>query len=304
MVDTICEENSICDTLINENIHVVVLDDNMDIRDAINEVITKKLGWKVIIIERREDAVKLCQDNKAVFYILDINLGAERSQEGIDTAEEIKQINKDVFVCIFSGVPNLKSYKRRADKVRVDYFENKDDGIAEGVSRIAVKMLSFQKNLLDNIFQTYVHSSVCLGEDKILKVVNKTKEVNKKLNDIKELEESYQSNSTEYFGSDRFIDEDKNVREYKFRKKDPEWREKYQNKYVAFADGKWLEDIVTDNLKDLLNELKLKTKEKCIFYKKVSKNNIKGTQENDNLAEEEEVYELPMSFYDFYPTED
>ena len=82
-------------------------------------------------------------------------------------------------------------------------------------------------------------------------------------------------------------------------------REKYQNKYVAFADGKWLKDFVDDNSEVLLNQLRnSEHKGKSIFYKKVPKNNIADIQGSDKFIEGEKCYELPMSFYDFYPSED
>jgi hypothetical protein len=285
------------------------------IREEMGEFINNELGWQVIIAENRSEVVKLCEAHEAEFYILDIKLGSEKdkSQEGIDAAEEIRQIDKNVFVSIFSGVPNLEPHKRMAKRIGVNYFEEKGNVVQEGVSRIAVEMLLFQKNLLDDIFQKYLHSSTYLGEDEILKIVNKIKEVNNKLEDIQKLERSYRSYSANHpiFENSKFapnflpIEEDENIREYESRKQDPKWREKYQNRYVAFADGTWLKDVVADDSKDLLNQLRnSEYKGKSIFYKKVPKNNVVGTQGSDKFIEDEEVYELPMSFYNFYPIVD
>jgi hypothetical protein len=200
-----------------------------------------------------------------------------------------------------------------AKRIGVNYFEEKSNVLQEGVARIAVEMLRFQKNLLDGTFQKYLHSSAYLGNDEILKMVNKIKEVKKKLEDIQKLERIYQFDSTNHpiFEKRTFdpqvlpIEEDENIREYEFRKQDPKWQEEYQNKYVAFADGKWLKDFVTDNSEVLLSQLRnSEHKGKSIFYKKVPKNNIVGTQGSDKFIEEEEFYELPMSFYDLYSSED
>jgi DNA-binding NarL/FixJ family response regulator len=315
MANTISQRNFIRDRLINNTPKVVILEDMSLVREEIQQFIENELGWQVIIAKNRNEAVKLCESQEAEFYILDIKLGNERSrsQEGMDTAEEIKAIDENVFVSIFSDYSQSQEFQKRAKKVGVNYFQAKSSPVHEGVSRIAIEMLLFQKNLLDDIFQKYLHSSTYLGVDEILKIVNKIKEVNNKLEDIQKLERSYRSYSANHpiFENSKFapnfspIEEDENIREYEARKQDPQWREKYQNRYVAFAHGTWLKDVVADDSKDLLNQLRnSEYKGKSIFYKKVPKNNVVGTQGSDKFIEEEEFYELPMSFYNFYPIVD
>ena len=315
MTNTIYKENPIRDRLINNIPTVVILEDMLEIREEIREFIENELGWQVIIAENRSKVVEICEAQRAEFYIFDIKLGNEKdkSQEGIDTAEEIRKIDENVFISIFSGVPDLEPHKKMAKKIGVNYFEGKGNVVLEGVVRVAVEMLFFKKGLVDDVFQKYLHSSAYLGNDEILKIVNKIKEVNKKLEDIQKLEKSYQFNSTEHPKDNEKgwnptwlpIEEDENIQEYESSKQDLEWREKYQNKYVAFADGKWLKDFVDDNSEVLLNQLRnSEHKGKSIFYKKVPKNNIADIQGSDKFIEGEKCYELPMSFYDFYPSED
>jgi len=315
MANTISPQNFVCDRFINNIPKVVVLEDMFLVREVFQQFIENELGWQVIIAENRNEAVKLCESQGAEFYILDIKLGTEkeRSQEGLDTAEIVRQIDKSVFVSIFSGVPNLELYKKIANRIGVNHFEEKGNVLQEGVARIAVEMLLFQKQSLDNTLQKYLHSSAYLGNDEILRIVSKIKEVNNKLEDIQKLERIYQFDSTDHLTLDKlkldpkllFIEEDKNIQHYESLKQNSEWREKYQNQYVAFADGEWLENFVADNSKDLLNQLRdSEHKGKSIFYKKVPKNNIVDTQESDKFIEEEEFYELPISFYDFYVSED
>jgi hypothetical protein len=277
MANTISPQNLICDRLINNIPTVVILEDMCLIRYEIQQFIKDELGWEVIIAENRGQAVNICEAQKAEFYIFDIKLGnqKDKSQEGIDTAEEIKGIDKNVFVSIFSGVPDLESYKKMAKRIGVNYFEEKGNFLQEGVARIAVEMLLFQKNLLDGIFQNYLQSSVDIDGDEVLKIVNKIKEVNKKLEDIQKLERSYQSDSKDHplfcesidFFSDLAINGDKNIQAYERYKQNVKWREKYQNKYVAFVDGEWLPQFVADNSHDLLNCLRnSEHKGKAIFY--------------------------------------
>ena len=310
MTNIIYKENPIRDRLINNIPTVVILEDMPEIRAEIREFIENELGWRVIIAENRSKVVEICEAQGAEFYIFDIKLGNEKdkSQEGIDTAEEIRKIDENVFISIFSGVPDLEPHKKMAKRIGVNYFEEKGNIVREGVTRVAIEMLFFKKDLVDNVFQKYLHSSAYLSNDEILKIVNKIKEVNKKLEDIQKLEESYKSHSTDHPSDNSTLDssqEDKNIQAYESYKQDPEWQAKYQNKYVAFADGKWLNDFFDDNSEVLLNQLRnSEHKGKSIFYKKVPKNNMVDAQGSDKFIEEEEFYELPMSLYDFYPSED
>ena len=299
MTNTICEKNFICDSFINNTPKVVILEDMALIREEIEQFVKNELGWQVIIAENRQEAVKYCEDQKAEFYILDIKLGTdkEKSQEGIDTAEEIMGIDSNVFVSIFSDYSQSQEFQKRAKKVGVNHFEAKNNPVQECVSRIAVEMLLFKKNSLDNVFQKYLHSSTYLGKEEILKIVNKIKEVNNKLEDIQKLEARFESPSTNHPISDNptldskdskllLIEEDKNIQEYESRKQDPEWREwreKYQNQYVAFDDGEWLPEFIANDQEVLFEQLDHSEiyKDKPIFYAKLEK--IDKVKESKNL---------------------
>jgi hypothetical protein len=151
---------------------------------------------------------------------------------------------------------------------------------------------------------------------KMQEVSNKIQEVDNKLEDIQRLKATFESPSTNHLLPNKLelepkllpIEEDRNIQEYESCKQKSEWREKYQDQYVAFADGQQIEDVSLDDSKELETFLdKLRNSEhngKSIFYKKVPKNNIVDTQESDKFIEEEEFYELPISFYDLYVSED
>jgi hypothetical protein len=239
----------------------------------------------------------------------------------MDTAEEIKTIDENVFVSIFSGIPDLEPHKKMAERIRVNYFEEKGNFVRYGVARIAVEMLRFQKKSLNDILEDCFSSDAEINNEikvQIAKILSKVKEVDQKIDVIRQIEKTSQSESTYHSISDKTndeekssnpaflpIEEDKNIQKYESCKQNSEWWKGYQNQYVAFADGEWLEGFVAGNSKDLLDKLRNSEHSgKSIFYKKVPKNNIVDTQESDKFIEEEEVYELPISFYDLYVSED
>ncbi|MFM7572706.1 MAG: hypothetical protein ACKO4S_06145, partial [Snowella sp.] len=61
MANTISPQNLICDRLINNIPTVVILEDMPLIRNEIQQFIEDELGWRVVIVENRSEAVKLCE---------------------------------------------------------------------------------------------------------------------------------------------------------------------------------------------------------------------------------------------------
>ena len=85
---------------------------------------------------------------------------------------------------------------------------------------------------------------------------------------------------------DQYIKEDVNINAYERLKEDTDWFQKYQGKYVAFADGEWLKDYISDNSDDLLTNLRKSKeyKDKSVFYIQVQE-----------LQQDDSIMELPMS---------
>ena len=97
MLNTNCENIFIYDPLIKDKPEVVVLEDSSTTQKEIKQVITENLDWPVILVDNQEKAIKLCEENQVRFYILDIHLGERRTQEGLNTAEIIKKIERKTF---------------------------------------------------------------------------------------------------------------------------------------------------------------------------------------------------------------
>jgi DNA-binding NarL/FixJ family response regulator len=294
MAATIPRDNLSSSPLLDDVITIIVLENEPVHKEAIQDLIKESnLGWPVFFAKDKEEVEKLAEEHNAAYYILDINLGPEKNQEGITTAEFIKNGEQNTFVAMFSGVPNLAEFKRMASRIGVDYFEEKSGNIQWNVCRIALEILRYQKHLITEILERD-RTSICKLEPlKVKSLTNQLKRINDKLAKIEELERSYRSDNRVISPPDSStpseIKEDNNIHAYEKLMEDEAWVTEFNGKYVAFADGKQL-DIVADNLTQLLDKLRNSIyKSESIVYMQISK------------EEKQEELEEPMSCYDIEP---
>ena len=98
MTATISRETISSSPLLDEKLTIIVLEDQTLHRQAIEEVIKESdLGWPVFFAQDKDEVEKLAEEHNAVYYVLDINLGPEKSQEGMTTAEFIKNGEQNTF---------------------------------------------------------------------------------------------------------------------------------------------------------------------------------------------------------------
>jgi DNA-binding response OmpR family regulator len=292
MAATIPRDNLSSSPLLDDVITIIVLENEPVHKEAIQDLIKESnLGWPVFFAKDKEEVEKLAEEHNAAYYVLDINLGPEKSQEGITTAEFIKNGEQNAFIAMFSA--NLAEFKEKASRIGVDYFEEKSGNIQWNVCRIALEMLRYQKHLIIGILEGD-RTSICKLEPlKVKSLTNQLERINKKLAKIEELEIIY-SDSTASRSLDSAmviippaIKEDKSIQAYEKLMEDEAWVTKFNCKYVAFADGKQLEDMVADNLTQLIDKLRNSIyKSESIFYMQISK------------EKKQDEFELPMSWFD------
>lgn len=292
MTATILKEHRPSSPLLDDAINLIVLEDQRLHRQAIDDLIKEShLGWSVFFAQDKDEVEKLANEHNAAYYVLDINLGPEKSQEGMTTAEFIKNDKqKNTFVAMFSAIPNLAEFKKMASRIGVDYFEEKSGNIQWNVCRIALEMLRYQKHLITGILEGD-RTSICKLEPlKVESLTNQLENINKKLVEIGKLEISYSDSTASHslasatIVTPQTIKEDKNIQAYEklMTNASAEWIKKYDGKYFAFADGQWLKNLVSDDISELLSRLRdSEYSQELVFYTKVPKDDI--------------VYELPMS---------
>ena len=234
-INKLCNDTFISDSFLKNE--VVVMEDDPNIQNLIKNIIIDELKWQVTPVKNKSEVVKLVHNKEAAFYILDITMGKDREQEGLDALEEIKSIDKKVFVSVFSAHPR---YLKQAEKLEANLFQEKSSELREDVLHIAYEMLNYQLKIIDSIRQNILD----------------------KLNFINKIEQQY-----------RKAPEDINIAAYEQLQSDNKWLEQYTGKYVAFVDGDFVDSDV--NKQDLLDRLKdSKYEYKSRFIAKI-KNDIR-----------------------------
>lgn len=121
------------------SIEIVLMEDE-DIREITTAL--ESNDCKVRLVSGREEAVALAEKGQARFFILDINMGADRFNEGLDTLEEIKKIDEDIFVAIYTRYPT-EWYRRQAANLRANFFWVKTPDVNGDIARIVAKMVPY-----------------------------------------------------------------------------------------------------------------------------------------------------------------
>lgn len=287
--------NTVCDALISGKVKVVVLEDSKSIQKQIKDFIEQELEWEVLIAKNRDEAHNLHETQGVKFYILDINLGDNRRQEGIDTAQDIKEFDENTYIAIFSGFLSSRQVRKSFRNIKVNHLEEKSENIQVGFCNIAMDMLKFQKDLVSSFFKSYFNSTIELDDERILKLAKKEKEINQQIDKIQKLEICYQLSSAKPLINvstddeelepeeiSSYIAEDENIKKYKIYKRNEDWLTENAGKYVAFVDGEWIDDFVEKEKDDLLKKLdeSIEYRDKPVFYIQADREGSQFKNEN------------------------
>ncbi|MBA2750473.1 MAG: response regulator [Tatlockia sp.] len=242
------------------------MEDSSRTQETIKRIMEGKLNWKVTIIKNQEEAVSLADQKNYPFYILDVNMGKNREQEGLDALEKIKDVDQQVFVSVFSAYPN---FRQKAANLNSNWFEEKGSEIEKGVCNIASKMLEYKLKLLGTLKEDITNNKDCeehqyiflgLIEDKITNLNEQLESVKTpeedKITNLNEQLESVKTPEKLYFRdlfSETHPAENININAYEELKSNPIWFAKYQGKYVAFVNGKLVSS--NENKQELLDWL-------------------------------------------------
>lgn len=124
---------------------VTIMEDDRDTYKSISRILNS-VGFKVKTVKNAEEAFKNAVNGKSKRYILDINMGNGREQEGLNALEEIKGYNKNIFVSLLSGYPDY--YKKMAKKLKADYFQEKTSNPEKDVCLIINEMITYDEKIL------------------------------------------------------------------------------------------------------------------------------------------------------------
>lgn len=211
---------------------VVVMEDTLTTRQAIQDVIENEFEWQTIPVRNKEEALELVKSQQSAFYIFD-NCIDQNRHEGLDALQQIRLVDESVFIAIYScfSLPNIEKI---SNNLEANLFRSKTLNSQQDIREIISEMLKYRlKRAIDGL------------------------EVND-FDLIDNLENLLLLPS----------DVDLNITEYAKFKSDPQWLLENQGKYVAFVDGLFVGS--SDNEEELRQRLRQSPhRDKPRFFTKV-----------------------------------
>jgi CheY-like chemotaxis protein len=112
---------------------VVIMEDDKVRRSAVSKILKNK-GCKVYEVDDIAQAIKIANERHPQAYILDINMGEQKEQYGLDALERLKKLDEGLFVSIYSMYPDqYKAYSRR---LHADHFQEKTSDTLSDINKI------------------------------------------------------------------------------------------------------------------------------------------------------------------------
>jgi CheY-like chemotaxis protein len=185
------------------NIIGVMEDDSRTLEDIKN--ILRSHGYKTKLIKNANEAAQLARTGAVTQYILDINMGQRRSQEGITALERIKAENRAMYVAIYSSYRERN--ERMAMELEANMFRQKTSDSIRDIGIIVKHMLE------------YISDQINMSKERVASQLIKDSQISPS---------PIQENS-----------EDENIIAYEKLKAIPTWFQQYLGNYVAFVGVRW-----------------------------------------------------------------
>jgi hypothetical protein len=228
---------------------IVLLEDNPreqeNVGNALKDCLSE-MEWEAnfLFVANEDEAIDRYKEGFRNF-IVDIHMGPDRQQEGLNVLERLKRISSDNFVGILSGQLSkmTRIMARSADVVQEKTDDRRSDvniilhGKIEKFLKIKEKLLLDKKELLlhqtERIDQILAHSHGVLAHSQ-----NKDITLPLMLEQIEEVELGLGlENSLSISNYDDSCWSDPNFIAFQENLKNNDWFAKYFNRYVAFVDG-------------------------------------------------------------------
>jgi DNA-binding NarL/FixJ family response regulator len=251
----ICENNIIYERCAKDE--VVLLEDSVQISEAVHDVIEKQLGGSVIDVKSKEEVFEIVKNKQVTWCILDNWINSNKN-EGLKALEQIRSIDPNIFTTIYSAHPS-EEIKRRAINLGANCFKTKSTNPYQDIKEITSEFLKYKLYILNNQIREQLLT---------LELEVENLEIDTKAEEYEEC----------------LINDKMNFDAYQKAKEDFNWLKKYQNQYVAFVDGKLLgSDVVKEQLLQWLSSSEFINQKRFIVRVEENKENIVYIDEPSSL---------------------
>jgi DNA-binding NtrC family response regulator len=88
-----------------DGIRVLVVDDEKDIRDASERILTK-MGFEVVKASRGDEAIQILPEKQVSIVLLDLKMPG---LDGIEVLKRIQVMDKDILVIVITGYATVET---------------------------------------------------------------------------------------------------------------------------------------------------------------------------------------------------
>ncbi len=121
---------------------VVIMEDDDAIRDEIRGLFQKH-GFRVRLAHNEHEVLQVANAPDCRFFVLDADMGATRSQEGLDALERLKKLHPTAFVAIYTLYTDR--FETMAKRLHADVFQQKTDDKKRDISSIVGKIKQYMQ---------------------------------------------------------------------------------------------------------------------------------------------------------------
>jgi CheY-like chemotaxis protein len=223
---------------------IAIMDNDPDDLAVYRKVLTRLGFKKVYAVDSGHKIIELRKKNHLQNFILDIHMGDEREEEGLDALEKLKKGHEDVFVGMLSN--HSDAYERKAKRLKADAFIPKTHNPKADICNVVSDM--FEKDDL-------------IGSALIVK-----KLINFGLEAFKSGANIRGQSQSPLNGVDQ-PELDKNYVVYQKFMANPAWARQYRGSYVAIVDEKVVSKGKDKN--EVLEDARKNSKGRAIFFTRV-----------------------------------
>ncbi len=124
---------------------VVILEDDKKIADSVKECLGV-FGFEPCHVDDPKEVLRMVSEQAGLSFILDVEIKGMRV--GLDILEEIKTIQPQAFVCIYSTYIKEERLRHRAEKLNADFILNKTTLEKRDIYKIALGLLEHEEKLI------------------------------------------------------------------------------------------------------------------------------------------------------------
>ena len=154
------------------NPHILIVDDELSMRELLEYMLTKK-GYEVTCAENGRTAIELIEKNQYDLLLCDIRLG---DISGLDVLRASKKSNQETVVIMISAYATTETAVEAMNEGAYDYVPkpfDKDELMQAIAKALDLKTIEHEKEILDDEVKKNLHFDLIVGNSPAMRHIYK-----------------------------------------------------------------------------------------------------------------------------------